>query len=455
VIVPTYSPGLPLLMAGAKALGGHCAIFLVVPLCGALVVVASYGVASRLNLPAAGLASAWLTATSPPFLYTLILPWSDVPATAAWTAAAYFLLGSSWVHAAAAGFASAAAILIRPNLVWGVLVFASWFAIRPSRPGYTLMHRLRDGGAYAAASGVGMLAVALVYQHLFGSPFESGYGRFSDNFDLARVPANALRYVNWLIETRAFGVIVGIVGLAVLPSAFWPHDFGVRVRALAACFVAGVFVMYAAYFPFEGWSNLRFLLPAYPLATLAAGVLAVAAVARRGAGASLAMIGLVVAVGVFLQFGVAFKGGTFGLTRTERRYPAAADLTRRTVEATSVVFAMRHSGSCRYYGGLVTIRFDLLDPDWLDRAVEWLDERGVRAYLLVDEDELDAFRQRFASQRLVRRIEGAPVFRQHAAGSVRLYALSHDRAPLGDVNADAGAERCAQPRPEPALQLTR
>ena len=36
-IVPTYAPGLPFLMASAKLVAGHCAIFWVVPICRAWV----------------------------------------------------------------------------------------------------------------------------------------------------------------------------------------------------------------------------------------------------------------------------------------------------------------------------------------------------------------------------------------------------------------------------------
>ena len=46
-IVPIYAPGLPLLMALLQAVGGFCAAFLVVPLCGALTVWLTFALGRR------------------------------------------------------------------------------------------------------------------------------------------------------------------------------------------------------------------------------------------------------------------------------------------------------------------------------------------------------------------------------------------------------------------------
>ena len=53
-LVPIYSPGLPLMMAAAKTVGGHAAVFWIVPLCGALLVIATYGVSTAARLAARG-----------------------------------------------------------------------------------------------------------------------------------------------------------------------------------------------------------------------------------------------------------------------------------------------------------------------------------------------------------------------------------------------------------------
>src|SRR5207253_4945156 len=59
-IVPTYAPGLPLLMAGAKVIAGNCAIYWVVPMCGGVMVLATFGIGRRLGSSRAGLIAAWL-----------------------------------------------------------------------------------------------------------------------------------------------------------------------------------------------------------------------------------------------------------------------------------------------------------------------------------------------------------------------------------------------------------
>ncbi len=119
-------------MAAAKTIAGHCAMFLVTPLSGALLVWITFAIGRRLVSDAVGLAAAWLVATSPAVLAMLVSPMSDVPAAAFWAAAMYFTLGSSSRSALMAGLAASAAILIRPNLaplaaiLVGILETVGW-----------------------------------------------------------------------------------------------------------------------------------------------------------------------------------------------------------------------------------------------------------------------------------------------------------------------------------------
>lgn len=64
--------------------------------------------------------------------------------------------------------------------------------------------------------------------------------------------------------------------------------------------------------------------------------------------------------------------------------------------ARSVVLALEHSGSLRYHGGRMTPRSDLLEPAWLDRAIAWFHDRGIAVYLIANEHELPAVRDRRA-----------------------------------------------------------
>ena len=47
-IVPGYAPGLPIMMAAFKAIAGQCAVAWVVPLCGGLLVAATFGIGRRI-----------------------------------------------------------------------------------------------------------------------------------------------------------------------------------------------------------------------------------------------------------------------------------------------------------------------------------------------------------------------------------------------------------------------
>ena len=147
------------------------------------------------------------------------------------------------------------------------------------------------------------------------------------------------------------------------------------------------------------------------------------AVARRGAFGFVVVTWLVVVLGAY-TFDIGQARGAFTLRQSDRQYVAAAQLTRSMTPENSVVFTLLHSGSVRYYGGRMTMRFDLLDKEWLDRAVAWLAERGIASYVLLDGPEADDFRARFASQQLVRRIDDPAVFTIKGPPALELYALS-------------------------------
>ncbi len=125
-LVPVTAPGLPLLMAAAKAVAGHSAMFLITPLSGAVLVWVTFLIGRRLGSDALGVSAAWLTATSPAVLAMLVSPMSDVPAAALWAAALYATLGKTTRSAWAAGAFASAAILVRPNLAPLAAVLVLW-----------------------------------------------------------------------------------------------------------------------------------------------------------------------------------------------------------------------------------------------------------------------------------------------------------------------------------------
>jgi hypothetical protein len=106
----------------------------------------------------------------------------------------------------------------------------------------------------------------------------------------------------------------------------------------------------------------------------------------------------------------------------QRRSLDAALYADRSLPRDAVILAMQHSGSLRYYTGRLTMRWDVLDPAWLDRAVDSLVTRGLPVYAMLESWEEADFRGRFAGQRTVRGLASGALAAT-ADGELRLYAL--------------------------------
>ena len=182
-IVPTYSPGLPVLLAGAKAVAGQCGLFFVVPLCGAIAVFGTYVLGRKLGSAAIGVIAAALLAASPAALGVMMDPLSDVPAMAVWTLALIALLNRGWLAALLSRTALVArdsdpAQSRRPRRPHGRLVSHSRSPERGARsqPWRWRWPRRRDAAMFSLGVVPGVLAIALLNNLLFGSPLTSGTG---------------------------------------------------------------------------------------------------------------------------------------------------------------------------------------------------------------------------------------------------------------------------------------
>ena len=116
-----------------------------------------------------------------------------------------------------------------------------------------------------------------------------------------------------------------------------------------------------------------------------------------------------------------------------------------------------YSGSMRYYGGRVTIRAEILDGEWLDRTVEWLDQRGIHTYALLEQEEVERFLDRFSGQRRAR-LAGRLVFVYRGTSTAYFYDLSRPEdqplTPETLVETYAGPAYVL-PAPPPTLALER
>jgi hypothetical protein len=463
-IVPSYAPGLPMLMAAAQAIAGICAMFWIVPLAGGVLVFATYGIGRRIGRPWIGVAAAWLVATSPTMLFMLMAPMSDVPAAAAWAVAVMLAIAETPVAAAASGLAAAIAILIRPNLVPLAAIIGLWMVWRDSHDLRSLrsLRPLRSA-VFAVTASSGAIAVAVINAWLYGSPLASGYGDLSDAYSWSYVAPNLKRYGEWLVSAETPVMLAGLACLFVPVSALWPTRESQRMLWLLAGVAAAVWASYLLYVPWDAWWYLRFLLPAWPMMAIgAASLVGVSEVSDTSdtsdtsrllrKGVRMAVIAAVVAVGVF-NVKRAGRLGVFDEASAEAKYVETARAVDSITPPDAVIVSGQFSGSLRYYAGRLTLRWDWLDPAWLDRAVEWLTARGHHVYILLEAPEVDPFRARFGQTSALGRLDWVPLV-TFRGRSIQLHdAERRDRfeRPIEQPPMRAVRE-CLPQRPPPGLR---
>ena len=445
-IVPTYPPGLPLLMAGAARLGGYCAMFWVVPISAALMVVGTYVLGRRLDGGRTGTIAAALVASSPVFLYMFVHPMTDVPVASAWTMSFVLLLPPSPTPRSArsvgglapgarlatrsfggrafgAGLVASLAVLIRPNLAPAVVVPLAWFALKAWRDAPAERVRyVRRGLLFIAGLLPGAVFLALFNSRMYGSPWRSGYGDISSLFSFSHFLPNLVSYTRWFAEKHAWLPLLGFYAL-VAPGR-WPWRTSadlVTVRVMGL-FVLVVWLEYCLYSVFDAWWYLRFLLPCWPFIMIGFAAAASRVAERSRAAAAIVAIAIV-ALGVRGVWD-SVKENSFVIWGSERDYVKIAELVRSITGENSVILASQHSGSLRYYGGRVTINYGSFNAEWLDRGLDWLENRGVHPYVLLDDYEVAAFKGKFRDQQRVALLDALPVLTYQTAGLTSLYDLS-------------------------------
>src|SRR5262245_38051238 len=128
-LLPTYAPGLPILMALFTLVVGACGPYLVSPVCGAILVALTYELGRRLSGPVVGAIAALSVATSPIVLFLALTPMSDVPVGACWTLSLVLACRRTPLAALGSGVAGGLALVIRPNLLplaLGPAAIAAW-----------------------------------------------------------------------------------------------------------------------------------------------------------------------------------------------------------------------------------------------------------------------------------------------------------------------------------------
>ena len=393
-IVPTYPPGLPLVMACFLTLFGSFGAFLAVPLLGSLVVIATFCLGRRIGGAACGLLAAMFVMTSPIFLFQLRQPMSDVPVTAWWLVATLLVANPTAAYRFGGGLAASAAILTRPNLVPLAAVLGGFVLFASSS---RLPTRLRNASAFAAGVVPGCVGLALINRALYGSPFESGYGSTAELFKFEYLGANLSTYPRWLIETET-----PFIALAVLA----PWLIRTSMSWLFVASSAIVFACYAFYLPFDNWTYLRFLLPAISLLLILSSAV-VLHVAHHLPSHTTRW--LVAAVCLALM---AWRWDSAGMQPpgpNDRRFAVVGEFVLNELPPNAILLSMQHSGSVRYYSGRLSLRWDLLPPEWLDRSLTFLRSKGYHPLLLLEDWEQPRFTQRFAAHTRVGALDWQPL----------------------------------------------
>jgi hypothetical protein len=230
-----------------------------------------------------------------------------------------------------------------------------------------------------------------------------------------------------------------------------------KAAALLLAAIAGtVFAIYAFYIPFDAWWFLRLLLPAWPALCIGSAAVIMAVSRLAGVRAREAQVVALIALGLYTAF-LARRLNVFPDNEGERRYATIAELVQHATEPSSLILASIHTGPLRYYAGRDTMRFDLLDEAWLDRAVAWLTAQGRHPYFLIEDWERPIFERRFAALNTLGRLDLSPMLAYRAygiPGTVYLFdpskpsASTLEPAPIRDPQ-----PRCPLPAEPPGLTL--
>jgi hypothetical protein len=169
----------------------------------------------------------------------------------------------------------------------------------------------------------------------------------------------------------------------------------------AAIGIIGVnYALYLPYLTFEGWSWLRFLLPAifsmFVLLAAALDRLRLMIAARRPSLQFVAVVPLLLVVAWPRQELDAFLEALPGYARVN----LMGAYLREALPANAVVLTALQSAAVSYYTKRPIIRVDAVEPEMLDRIVDDLQRVGYRPFFIFDEAmEVAAFRDRYKRSR--------------------------------------------------------
>jgi 4-amino-4-deoxy-L-arabinose transferase-like glycosyltransferase len=378
--VPAYPLGLPAVMAIATTFFGRSGAFYVAPLCGLVLLAASYVITRAWygDRKTALLAGALLAVNPLVFTYS-IQAMSDVPAAAA-LMVAVAALSTTRPLPLLAGIAAAVALITRPALAPAAILLAA----------LPLIARGRKAGSitlwYLAPVTAGVFIQGWTQWYLYGDASASGYGRIAGLYSIDTAWLNTRSYLYWgylaLGPVWLAAVVFGTVTSKTVP------------RASLALVALGVITPYLFYRPYDHWETLRFLLPVIVIATIIAAT-GLVEVARRLAGV---VAGSMVASSVAAAIAWSWMSWlavnqVFAMPAHETRHRLVGELVAQVTPTNAVVLALQHSGSLRYYAGRQTVNWDQIPAGQFEDSVKALAAEGFPVFVVIDSAEEKAIFQ--------------------------------------------------------------
>jgi hypothetical protein len=353
MMVPTYPPGLPLMLVPVARIAGwrHAGdILLLLHSLAGVALIFALGRACGLPAPWSLFASLVLAA-SPLYLFTSLQALSDVPATAWATAAVVAAFRSrerpGW--ALAAGACAGVAFLVRPN---NFLIAAPvLLAMAPSVRRWILV---------SAGALPGVAAWMAINHAAYGGYLLSGYGAIGQEFHAGLV-LGTLKYCAWWLPILFSPVVIlAPAVIALLPSR-------TRVAAVLAAWSAAYIAFYAPYrWTHENWWFLRFLLPAAP-ALIVSGVLILHLCFERIRRSftppwTHALLGLLLLAAVAAEASWIRPLDAWSIGRGEQKYGRVAKWLNANIPPNSVLIVSQYSGAAYYYTNFAFLRGGEIDP---------------------------------------------------------------------------------------------
>jgi hypothetical protein len=374
-MTPTYSMGLPLLLAAAAGIvGWGSAPGMVIGLHALFGLLLMYRLGREFGLEAdwAWIGSLLLGANSLYLLMSFGLM-SDMPATV-WLTAAVLCAWKGRARpqfALAAGIAFSIAVLVRPNDLLGVIPVCLALGLPgmistrgPAAVGVEQTVTSREAPREASGPGLrrwllliaGGLPGAVFYCYvnhtLYGGIFKTGYGDLRWMFSVSYVPASLLHYAHWL-PVLLTPVVVLSLGLPLL----W------RRQPIQTAVLATWALLLPAFYAFYSdtdltWWCLRFLLPAFPPLLVASLLVARNLTARFKLNNPAGWLAFAVVL-ILVNDGVCFYNlHLASIGRDERLYRETAAWMQEHLPADALVASMQTSGALFYYTRFTFFRWD-------------------------------------------------------------------------------------------------